>query len=797
MSDIPGVRRLCSAPCIGLVAAVLIGSATATPAEPRRDEMVLWYRQPASHWLEAMPMGNGMIGAMVFGGVEQERIALNESTFWSGRPEDYDNPEAGGQFPRIRALVQAGKFREAEQLADRHFLGRPSAQQAYQPLGDLLLFFDDAADGSDDYRRELDLETGIATIRHRSGDAVITREVFVSWPDRVLVVRISGDKPGCVSLAARLQSRFLDAVTARDDTLVMDGRWKGPLPATRGSSMIAKVVGEGLRFRATLLAVPEGGRCAATGETLRIHQADAVTLILAAATSFVNYRDVGGDPAAACGRVLATVARDYSTLRSRHVDDFQGLMGRVRLAVGDPALAATPTDRRLEAVRAGSPDPGLEAACFQFGRYLLASSSRSGGQPANLQGIWNEDLVPMWGSKYTVNINTQMNYWPAEVCNLPECHEPLADMLADVAVTGAGTAKTFYRTGGWVTHHNVDLWRGTAPVDAARYGMWPVGGAWLCQHLWEHFAYSRDRRFLERTYPILRESARFLLELLVEEPGHGWLVTPVSISPEHGYLDGDGRECFLSPGPTMDIAIIRELFPHCIEAAGLLGVDEEFCGRLAAALERLPPYRIDRRGHLQEWIEDWTPGRPGHDMSTNFPVFPGSSITLRGTPELAAAVARFQAAKPQRAGWPGGWQMCVWARLERGDEVEQCLRSLIGRSLAANLVNRGENQLDANFGIAAGIAESLLQSHAGEISLLPALPTGWSDGSVSGLRARGGFVVNMRWRGGRLESAEILGGEPGTSRIRSGGQTRDVAVGNGEPVRLDGELRPTSAASRE
>lgn len=791
MSDTIGFHRFRAAPWIALVAAVLAGGAAA--AEPR--DMVLWYDRPAGHWLEAMPMGNGMVGAMVFGGVGRERIALNESTFWSGRPEDYDNPEARDHFPQIRALVQAGRFREAEQMVDRHFLGRPSAQQAYQPLGDLLLSFDDAG-GGDDYRRELDMETGIATIRHRSGDAVVTREVFVSWPDRVLVVRIAGDKPGRVSLVAGLQSRFLDAVTGRDDTLVMDGRWKGPLPARPGSSLIAEVAGEGLRFRATLLAVPEGGRCEATAEGLRVERADAVTLILAAATSFVNYRDIGGDPAATCGRVLASAARDYATLRRRHVDDFRGLMGRVRLTVGDPALAATPTDRRLEAVRAGATDPGLEAACFQFGRYLLASSSRAGGQPANLQGIWNEALVPMWGSKYTVNVNTQMNYWPAEVCNLPECHEPLMGLLADVAATGAQTAASFYDAGGWVTHHNVDLWRGTAPVDAARYGMWPVGGAWLCQHAWEHFAYGRDRGFLERTYPILRESARFLLELLVEEPRHGWLVTPVSISPEHGYLDADGAECFLTPGPTMDIAIIRELFPHCIEASRLLGVDEEFRGRLAAALERLPPYRIDRRGHLQEWIEDWRPGRQGHDVSPLFPFFPGRSITLRGTPDLAAAVRRFQEARPHPTVWTGAWQLCVWARLERGDEVARSLRALVGKSLAPNLVNRSENQVDANCGLTAGVAEALLQSHAGEISLLPALPAGWNAGAVSGLRARGGFVVNMRWRDGRLESAEVVGGEPGTCRIRSAGRTVDVAVGNGEPVRLDGELRPVAADRR-
>ena len=792
MRTCPRTRRPRFVPRFGLVAACLFGGTAAAAAAPQPGETVLWYRQPAATWIESLPLGNGMIGVRVFGGASEERIALNESTFWSGRPHDYANPEAAAHYPQIRDLVLAGRFREAERLADRHFLGRPAAQQAYQPLGNLVLSCPGATVG-DDYRRALDLETGIATIRHRAGDATITREVFVSWPDRVLVVRVSGDRPGSVSLVARLESHFRDAVNAREGDLVMDGRWRGPLAPAAGGSLIAPVAGDGLRFRVHLRAIPEGGRCAATGDAVHVDDADAVTLILAAATGFVNYRDIGGDPAAACDRVLAAAPREPASLRRRHVDDFSGLMGRVRLDVGDPALATTPTDRRLAAVRAGAADPGLEALCFQFGRYLLAASSRPGGQPANLQGLWNEKLVPMWGSKYTVNINTQMNYWPAEVCNLPECHEPLFAMLADIAATGAETARGFYGIAGWVTHHNVDLWRGTAPVDAARYGLWPVGGAWLCRHPWEHFEFGGDRRFLERHYPILRESARFLLDLLVEDPGSGYLVTPVSLSPEHGYLDAAGERCFLSPGPTLDVAIIRDLFGNCIEAGRQLDVDADFRARLAAALDRLPPYRINSRGHLQEWIVDWPRAAlHGHDISPVFTVFPGRSLTLRGTPELAAAVARFQDDTPRAAGWPAAWQMGVWARLEQGDRVERCLQSLLRKSLAPSLCNQGENQVDANLGLAAGVAEALIQSHAGEISLLPALPPGWRDGAVSGLRARGGFEVCMRWRDGRLTAAEIRGGAAGTRRIRSGGTTADVVVGGGAPVLLDGDLRPAA-----
>ena len=633
---------------------ILLQATAALPDDSRgRDsaksqgDMVLWYRQPGEKWLEAMPMGNGLMGAMVFGGMQKERIALNESSFWSGRPHDYDDPEAIKYFPQIRDLVFAGRFQEAEKIADERFFGVPEAQQAYQPLGDLLLSFD-GVEKSDDYRRELNMETGVATIRYCAGDAAFTREVFVSYPDRVMVVRVTADKPGRISVQAQFQSPFLEQTTARPDKLVMDGSWKGPLAK---DWLIATVEGRGERFQAALAATAEGGRSEATDAGIRIQGANAVTFLVTAATSFVNYHDISGDPASACEKVLAAVrGKDYATLRRRHEADFRGLMGRVHLKVGDGSNNGKPTDERLKSLRAGGADPNLEALCFQFGRYLLVSSSRAGGQPANLQGIWNESVLPPWGSKYTININTEMNYWPAEVCNLSECHEPLFGMLKDISVTGGKTAKAYYGCGGWVTHHNIDLWRGTAPVDAARFGMWPVGGAWLCQHLWEHYAFTGDRQFLKEYYPIMKGSAQFLLELMVEDPKHHWLVTPFSMSPEHGYLDKEGKSAFLSPSPTMDIAIIRELFPHCIEASRILGIDEDFRGKLDAALKRLPPYQINRLGHLQEWIEDWRAGGQGHNLSPNFTFYPGSSIVLRRDPQLAAAIQAWMANRRGGAG---------------------------------------------------------------------------------------------------------------------------------------------------
>ena len=381
-----------------------------------------------------------------------------------------------------------------------------------------------------------------------------------------------------------------------------------------------------------------------------------------------------------------------------------------------------------------------------------------------------------------------MNYWPAEVCNLPECHQPLFELIRDISVAGATTAKAYYGASGWVTHHNIDLWRGTAPVDAARYGMWPAGGAWLCQHLWEHYAFTGDKQFLRENYPVMQGAAQFLLDVMVEEPKHHWLVTPFSMSPEHGYYDSSGKVAFLSPSPTMDVAIIRELFLHCIQAGNLLGVDEEFRAKLEAALTRIPPYQINRSGHLQEWIEDWKPGPGGHNMSPNFAFYPGSSITLRRDPPLAAAIAKWMETRRRGGGWPAAWDICVWARLERGDRVGAGMESFVRNSLAPNLHNRGSNQSDANFGFTAAVAEALLQSHAGEISLLPALPPSWTDGSVDGLRARGGFELDMQWKNGKLQSAEIRSKIAATCKVRYGTKTADFTLEPGEPIHLNADL---------
>jgi len=758
-----------------------------TVAEPAAPEnsMVLWYRQPAEKWLEAMPVGNGYMGAMVFGGIAKERIALNESSFWSGRPHDYNDPSAVNYFPQIRQLVAEGKFQEAEKMVDAHFLGIPGAQQAYQPIGDLSLLFDSAGK-VEDYRRELDMETGIVKIDYRIGGVNFSREVFMSYPDHVMVVHLTADKPGSISVGATFNSPYLDKIAATPAKLVMDGTWK---PGNKTNWLIAEVSGPGMRYRSALQPRSEGGNTLVTDSTLMIRGANEVTLVVAIATSYVNYKNIDGDPAGRCAKILDAVsAKGYVELRRRHIADLRGLMARVHLNVGDNSLNSRPTDERLAALST-SPDPNLEALTFQFGRYILASSSRAGGQPANLQGIWDEEVYPNWGSKYTININLEMNYWPVEVCNLSECHQPLFDLLEGLSVNGAETAKEYYNLHGWVAHHNTDLWLGTAPVDAARFGMWPMGGAWLCQDLWEHYAFSRDRDFLKKYYPIMRGAAQFLLELMIVDPKHGWLVTPFSMSPEHGYYDSAGKLSFLSPSPTMDIAIIRELFPHCIAASEELGIDGDLRKRLETALTKLPPYQIGSSGFLQEWIEDWKPAPAGHNVSPLFTFYPGRSIRLRRDTSLAAAIRKWMDVHPAPGGFPMAWDIAVWSRLERGDKVaEEIRRFLSSNYLAPNLHNKRSNQSDANFGYTAAIAESLIQSHDDEISLLPALSADWKDGSVSGLRARGGYEVSMEWKDGRLQSARIHSINGKGFRVRYGDKTARFVIQPGSTIQLDHKL---------
>ena len=776
--------------CLLLVAFV---SCTQSAPESSR-EMVLWYDAPAGDvWLDGLLIGNGYMGGNVFGRIEHERIALNESTFWSGRPHDYNDPDAHQYYDRIKELMYAKKYKEAEKLVNEHFYGKPANQQTYVPVGDLLLDFAPGAEPVTDYYRELDMETGVVTVRYTQDGVKMTRETFMSYPDHVMVMKVSADRPGRVNVEARLNSPFRRNISTSGDRLTLNGTWSY-LP-TRIFDLIAKVEGDGMSFQTDVVALPDKGKLEATDTSLVVTGANSVTFVLTIATDFVNYKDISGDPAARCDDILAAVnGKSYEQLKATHLKDFSGLMGRVHLTVGDGANNAIPTQERVAALKRGEPDADLQAKLFQFGRYITVSSSREGSEPSNLQGRWSQDLLPNWGSKYTLNVNTEMNYWPAEVTNLSECTGPLFHLLEDLAENGAETAKLYYGADGWVSHHNTDLWRGTAPVDAARYGMWPMSGVWLCQHVWEHYLFTDDIAFLRKYYPIMKGAARFVLDILAENPNYGYLTIPFSMSPEQGYFIGDNpEEMFLAPSTTMDNALIRDLFPHCIEAAELLGVDREFSDELAAVLEKIPPYMVGEDGMLQGWIEDWKRGRENHNWSGTFGLYPGNSITLRGTPELAAAVEAWLEPRPVISFWNSAIDICQWARLENGEKTDEVLRKIFmtkGRrgGFGNNLHFSGSNQSDINFGITAGIAESLLQSHAGEISLLPALPASWKDGSVSGLKARGGYEVSIRWADGKMTSCEIksLLGKPFT--VRYAGKTRDFTLPAGKSVKLGEDL---------
>jgi alpha-L-fucosidase 2 len=759
--------------------AMSLSLATQTSADSADNSLTLWYRQPAAQWADALPLGNGRIGAMVFGGIEHERIQLNEDTIWNGRKRDRVNPEAAKSLPEVRRLLFEGKPLEATALEEKKLMGIPNRQPPYQPLGDLML---DCAgqENAVDYRRELDLQTGIAKVTYRMGEDVFTREVFISAPDQALVVRLTCTHPHRVSLRAALtRSQDAQTVPAGADRLILTGEalahtstWISPgMTPEKLAAERDQLETNGVKFQAVLRAVAEGGAVSAVDNALVVSNADAVTLLMVAATDYH-----GENPSAACDRDLSHATKAYAKLREAQVADHERLFNRVALRLGTAestqAAASFPTDERLERFRHGSDDPALAALYFQFGRYLLMDSSRPGCMAANLQGIWNDKMAPPWDSKYTININTEMNYWPAEVGNLSETTGPLFDLVRLSLVNGRRTAREIYGCRGFCFHHNLDAWGDTAPVDYAYCGVWPMGGAWLALHFWEHYRFGLDRKFLRReAYPIMKEGALFLLDFLVDD-GKGHLVTNPSLSPENSYFTPGGKKAFQTVGPTMDYEIIYSLFTACIQASETLDSDARFRSQLEAALKRIPALKTGRYGQLQEWSEDFDEPSPGMGhVSHLFAVYPGDEITLRGTPELARAartsLERRVAHGGGKGGFPAAWYACLWARFEDGDSAYAHIRNLLANSSSATLLNgRNVFQIDANFGGTAAIAEMLLQSHAGEIAFLPALPKAWPDGQFQGLRARGGVEVDVAWSGGRATSARLRPSVSGEQRLR-------------------------------
>jgi alpha-L-fucosidase 2 len=782
-------------------------------ATTRPGTLDLIYDKPAGQWVEALPVGNGRIGGMVFGGVRQERIQLNEDTLWAGSPYNPNNPAAAANLPRVRELIDRGEFKEASELAGTALMAQPIRQMPYGAAGDILIDFLHA-EAPSVYERGLNLHEAIQRTSYRAGNGAFEREVFVSPVDQVLVIRLTAAGGGKLDLD--IQYRHPDRAEYGAEEYTGRGEAQGALGASwdhreplrsaerpadlavrpdgadallvTGRNVSAEGIPAGLSYAVSIRAVADGA-VAAQGETLQVRGAETATLYVSVATSYVSFSDTGGDPVARVRRdTQAAAVRRFDELKAEHVRSHRERFDRFHIELGGGAPPAETTDRRIgQAARRD--DPQLAALYVQYARYLLLSSSREGTQPANLQGIWNEGVNPPWGGKYTININTEMNYWPAAPANLAECYEPLLRMVEELSVTGAVTARAMYGARGWLAHHNTDLWRATAPIDGPLWGMWPTGGAWLCTTLWDWYDYTRDPEVLRRLYPLLRDAALFFVDSLVEDPKGRGLVTSPSISPENIHPYGVA----ICAGPACDSQILRDLFAEAQMAHEQLGRpagDAAAMAEIAAARARLAPDRIGAQGQVQEWLEDWdaqAPEQQHRHVSHLYAVYPSMQMNVRDTPEfIEAAKVTLNTRGDLATGWGTAWRLCLWARMGDAERAYGILQGLLGpeRTYPNMFDAHPPFQIDGNFGGAAGIMEMILQSWGGEIRLLPALPAAWSKGRVRGIRARGGVVADVSWDQGRLVAASFSGPRSSQLKLRYGGTLHELKLGEDGTGRL-------------